>query len=366
MKYCKKCKLLAKSDESNCRQCGEPVGALGIPKAATNGSAAAPALGLQGKIQELTVVKQRNVRRMRFLIGLCALIVFAMLIIGYQVYSHNVLSYAVLDNVEIQQDEFEQNRIHVKFDVVKPGKVAFDRGSGDSRTEKLDVFSSAGPVSLSWAWPSSRSIDFKVIYRTGLTKTADERNLTVDRSGRALDIVFLMDKTRSMTPFIKALKRKCIDFANTVNGEGYDCRLGLVGFGDLEINEPIEVFKPTDNVNLFQQQIDSLKVTGGGDEPESSVEALDRALTLDFRKGARVCMVHITDASCHNAERIPQIARKLRDRSIVSYVVSTQENANLYAQLCGDGGKFVPIDDAKFDNILDYVAQSLVSEIRYQ
>ena len=51
------------------------------------------------------------------------------------------------------------------------------------------------------------------------------------------DIVFLMDSTRSMTPFIDTLKQNCIDFAEIVSREGHDCRLGLVGFGDVECIE---------------------------------------------------------------------------------------------------------------------------------
>ena len=366
MKYCKKCKLMAKSEDAACRQCGGPFDEFGANRAGRNGDNSGPALGLQGQIQELASAERRNIRRMRFLMGLCGLFVGAMLFVAYQVYSYRVLSYAVLDNVQINQDASEQNRIRVEFDVVKPGKVAFDRLSGGNRTEKLDVFSRPGPAVLSWAWPSAETVNFRVVYRGGLTKATEEKSMNVTRSGRALDVVFLIDTTRSMTPFIEGLKRKCIDFADIVNRDGHDCWLGLVGFGDLELNEPIEVFEPTADVKQFQSRVGSLEVTGGGDEPESSVEALDRALTIDFRDGARVCMVHITDAGCHHVGRLPGIARTLRDKDIVSYVVSVQEYANLYARLCGNGGKFVPIDNAKFDDILDYVAESLVNEIRYQ
>jgi|GEM_PF-3447938 len=365
--YCRNCKLMAKADVTTCSRCGEPVSGFGgVKNTGDPDSAAGPALGLQGQVQELEAVSRRNIRNSRFLLGVCGAIVFALLLTGWQLYSSRVLSYAVLENVTIGQDEDAPNRVLVSFDVVEPGQVAFDRRSADSRTEKLDVMPSRGPVTLSWAWPSHESIDFRVVYRGGLLRTAEQKVLTVGKVSNAVDIVFLMDSTRSMTPFIDALKQNCIDFAEIVSREGHDCRLGLVGFGDVELNEPIEVFPPTADLERFREHVGDLEVTGGGDNPESSVEALQRALTIPFRDDARVCMVHITDAGCHNVGTLPRIAEQLKDRSITTYVVSSDEFANLYTRLCNNGGHFFSIEDAGFEDILDNVARSIVNEIRYR
>lgn len=361
MNYCRHCKLMAKSGAETCSRCGEPVGGFGR---ATN-SADQPALSLQGRAQVLEATARRNIRNSRFLMGICGVIVFCLLLTAWQVYSSSVLSYAVLDNVTIGQDATAQNRVLVSFDVVTPGEVSFDRRSGSSRTEKRDVLSSPGPVTLSWTWPSHETIDFRVVYRDGLMRAAEQKVLSVSDVSNAVDIVFLMDSTRSMTPFIDGLKQNCIDFAEIVSREGHDCRLGLVGFGDVELNEPIEVFPPTADLSLFRERIGNLQVTGGGDNPESSVEALQRALTIPFRDEARVCMVHITDAGCHNVETLPRIARTLRDRSITTYVVSSEEFANLYTRLCNNGGNFFSIEDAGFEDILNNVARSIVNEISY-
>lgn len=356
---------MAKADAENCSRCGEAVGGFGGAKNASDADAG-PALGLQGKVEELEQAAKRNLRNSRLLMGICGAIVLALLATGWQWYSSQVLSYAVLENVNISQDETAPNRVLVSFDVVKPGQVAFDRRSGDSRTEKIDVFSSPGPVTLSWTWPSQEKIDFRVVYRGGLTRTDERQELTVGNVSNAIDIVFLMDSTRSMTPFIDSLKQNCIEFANIVSAEGHDCQLGLVGFGDVQLNEPIEVFAPTSDLASFRTRVGSLEVTGGGDNPESSVEALRRALTIPFRDGARVCLVHITDADCHNADQLPRIARQLRERAITTYVVSSDEFANLYTRLCNDGGEFFSIEDAGFAEILDNVARSIVNEIRYR
>lgn len=367
MKYCRKCKLMAKGDAEVCSRCGESVGSFGGAKNSSDPDAASgPALSLQGEAQKLQAAAKRNIRNSRLLLGVCAAIVGALLLTGWQVYAAQVLSYAVLDNVQIDQDPMAQNRVQVSFDVVKPGQVAFDRRSGDARTEKLDIFSKPGPVSLSWTWPSEDMIDFRVVYRDGLLRASEQKNLAVEQVSNAVDIVFLMDSTRSMTPFIDGLKQNCIEFAEIVKREGHDCRLGLVGFGDVDLNEPIEVFPPTADLARFRERVGDLEVTGGGDNPESSVEALDRALTIPYREGARVCMVHITDAGCHNVRQLPRLARQMRDRSITTYVVSSDEFANLYTRLCNNGGEFFSIEDAGFEEILDNVARSIVNEIRYQ
>lgn len=357
---------MAKSDADTCSRCGEPVGGFGGARNGNGEPSDEPLLGLNGQVEELQAAAKRNIRNSRFLMGICGLIVLGLLLTGWQMYYSRVLAYAVLDDVQITQDPMVQNRVHVSFNVTKPGQVAFDRRSGDARTEKLDVFSQPGPVQMAWAWPSKKEVDFRVVYRDGFLRTSDQKLLNVGESNNAIDIVFLMDSTRSMTPFIDGLKQNCIDFAETVSREGHDCRLGLVGFGDVELNEPIEVFAPTSDLTGFQNRVGSLKVTGGGDNPESSVEALQRAMSIPFRDGARVCMVHITDAGCHNVQNLPRIARQLKERAITTYVVSSDEFANLYNRLCGNGGEFFSIEKSGFEEILDNVARSIVNEIRYQ
>ena len=105
-----------------------------------------------------------------------------------------------------------------------------------------------------------------------------------------------MDVTNSMQPYIESLKEKCIAFADEIRRDGIDCRLGLVGFGDVEINEPITVFEPNSDPRKFQDAVARLELTDGGDSDESSVEAVERALDLKFRPHTRICFVHITDA----------------------------------------------------------------------
>lgn len=371
MKYCRTCKTRANEADTVCAKCGAPLASLGAAPGAGAGAAnssAEPMLSLQGQIGQLEAAQQRNTRLTRQFAALCGLVLLLLLAILYEAYSYAVLSYAVLRDVRIDQDPSSDSTIRVSFEVVKPGKVAFDRVSGGHRTEKLDVFAQPGPVKLDWTWPSDREtgVDFRVVFRAWLRTATKEQHFNVRNNSGSVDIVFLLDTTASMEPFIEGLRQKCIDFAALVRREGYDCHLGLIGFGDVEIREPMQVLDPTGDVQLFQTRVATLKRTNGGDQAESGVEALRRALQLQFRSGASVCFVHITDADCHHEQQIIPLSKELRERSIATYVVSSKQFKNLYYPLYETTDGFYAIEEADFGDILVKVARSITSRIGYR
>jgi hypothetical protein len=184
MKYCRTCKTRAKETDEICAQCGGPLTTFGVPRAAVGDSESAslePALGLQGEIRKLRKVHRRNVRRSRMLMAVCLLVFVALATTLYLVYDAAVLSFAVLRNVQILQDAEDPQRIDVSFEIVTPGKVTYDRRSGKSRTEKLDVLATRGRSGFSWLWTSdpSTGIDFQVVYRKGLTRETVARHFEV-------------------------------------------------------------------------------------------------------------------------------------------------------------------------------------------
>ena len=387
MIYCKKCKIPAKETDAVCPKCKGPLSTFGgsaKPAAAGSLGAARHAtatatsisrprsefgdetmLGLGGKIAELELAKKRNIRLSRNLGLLCLLALLALLTLLYQVYSRTVLAYAVLENIQVEQDPIYENLIKVRFDVTSPGRVAFDRLSGRVHTEKLDVIAKTGSREVTWAWPSDKAtgIDFSVVYRSGLFRKSLDKHFDMTRSGVGVDIVFLMDYTSSMQPYIDSLKQNCIDFADSVRKEGVDCHLGLIGFGDVPEGQQIYVLPPTGDIREFQDHVAKLQATGGGDTPESGVEALESALGLEFRPHAKVCFVHITDADCHDPQKLPALAEQLRKRSIITYVVSKDEYKFLYQSLYAKGGSFHAIRKANFDEILETVAKQIVNTI---
>lgn len=367
MKYCRRCKTRGRDTDSHCAVCGEELATFGARPAAAGGASDEPTLQLAGEIAALEATRQKNVGRTRMLLLAAGLTLIGFLAVAWRIYASTVLVYAVLDKVAIHQDPKNPWRIQMSFEVVKPGRVSYERRSGGRRTEKVDVFRTAGPETQEWTWESdpTTGIEFDVIYRSGLSRTYERKRFDVSsaRIERPVDVVFLLDTTASMTPFVDTLKAKCLQFAESVRAGQRDVRMGLVGFGDVPRREPIHAFPPVRSVDEFRREVESLPMLDGGDNPESSVDAIERALEMQFREDALICFIHITDAFTHRSQRIESLAGELRDRGIMVCVVSRTQFQPVYQPLCVNQGEFFAIEQANFSEILDRLATSITSAL---
>src|SRR5271157_3808175 len=124
--------------------------------------------------------------------------------------------------------------------------------------------------------------------------------------GRPVDIVFVMDVTESMQPYIDAVKQNVIQFAQDLAANNRNYRLGLVTFEDYVISKYPDCNCPyqqkmTSDVTEFTNWVGSLHAGGGGDIPEDQLDALAYASTFPFRPEAQGIVILITDAPCHHA-----------------------------------------------------------------
>ena len=145
-----------------------------------------------------------------------------------------------------------------------------------------------------------------------------------------VDIVFCIDCTGSMGPVIDLVKEKVrkfpIDLKDalaTKEKQVHELRIRVVAFRDLEsdsdaleVSEFFMVEPSTDSAN-FESFVSRLGASGGGDEPESGLEALAIAMGSDWTdKGDRQrhLIVMFTDASAHKLEsRIGEIPSQFTD-----------------------------------------------------
>lgn len=130
--------------------------------------------------------------------------------------------------------------------------------------------------------------------------------------GRPVDIVFVMDVTESMQPYIDAVKTSMQAFARDLAANHRDYRLGLVTFEDYVISAYADCNcayrdKMTSNVAEFEQWVGSLHAGGGGDIPEDQLDALAYAARFPFRPNAQAILILITDAPCHQAGDGPDL-----------------------------------------------------------
>ena len=98
----------------------------------------------------------------------------------------------------------------------------------------------------------------------------------------SLDLLFVMDITGSMSPYLNQSKQNIINIMNKIILEcpGIDINLGFIGYRDVyEINNKNYVdIDFTQNHKSLQNSIQNVIASGGGDGPEDVAWALERVL----------------------------------------------------------------------------------------
>ncbi len=162
---------------------------------------------------------------------------------------------------------------------------------------------------------------------------------------RKADIMFVLDCTGSMQGEIDAIRDAITHFADSITAESVRARVGLVEFRDRLFKEEHRVITFngqifTSDPMLFREQIAGLRAKGGGDEPESSLDAMMLALKQPFDPEANKVIVLITDAPPHipdlQTRSMEEVMSRLREVAIdqVYLVMRTQDpNSQVYLKL---------------------------------
>lgn len=165
-------------------------------------------------------------------------------------------------------------------------------------------------------------------------------------SGKA-DVVFVVDTTGSMGGTIRNVKNNINQFVTELQENKVDVRLGLVEYRDIYA-DGIGSTKSYDwytDVNSFKSQLSSLGVSGGGDIPESAVDALYCAQNMSFRSGVKKYIILITDADYKDGivgnesitmeDAVSELVRKNMIASVVTRTMYYSDYASLVNQTDG-------------------------------
>jgi hypothetical protein len=98
-------------------------------------------------------------------------------------------------------------------------------------------------------------------------------------AGRAIEAVFVLDTTGSMSGLLEGAKRKIWTIADAMGGGGVPVRIGLVAYrdrGDAYVTLRRDL---TDDLDSLWGELRELRAEGGGDTPESVNQALHEAVT---------------------------------------------------------------------------------------
>jgi Mg-chelatase subunit ChlD len=156
---------------------------------------------------------------------------------------------------------------------------------------------------------------------TDLIRTVLERE-----RGKSLDVVICLDTTNSMKKYIDPLRARLIPMLNELLGRSPSFRIGMVLYKDYYDEYLTKIVPFTSDFSRFQNDLNAIRVGGGGDIPEAVYEALyDGAVKFSWEAESRI-MILIGDAPPHPKPR-GKITRTMAERAAI------EKNIKVYAIL---------------------------------
>jgi len=191
------------------------------------------------------------------------------------------------------------------------------------------------------------------------------------------DIVFVVDVTGSMAPCIDALRKNIEAFVDSLShGDGNavapvrDWRAKVVGYRDIESAEseglPWIVENPfVREVPALKAQLASLKAEGGGDEPESLLDALFKVASMPavpkgsqsedpakwrYRSDAARVVVVFTDASFKETMSLPE-AKGGSLQDVANVVMANRVILSVFAPNFEGYDRLSQIDKSEWESV---------------
>ncbi|TGJ71111.1 hypothetical protein EYR41_003102 [Orbilia oligospora] len=115
------------------------------------------------------------------------------------------------------------------------------------------------------------------------------------------DLLFLIDTTNSMSPYIEAAKKQVRSIVNDIKAtflDEADVRMAIVGYKDHCDSPNIQFLDFTSSADQVLSFLHILRATGGADAPEDVLGGLHKALHANWKCKTK-CIVHIADAPPH-------------------------------------------------------------------
>ena len=176
-----------------------------------------------------------------------------------------------------------------------------------------------------------------------------------------MDIVFIVDTTGSMQPWIDRTKKTIQEMYSVILQQYPDSLINIVGYKDIcdrtctehgiicpiicEKNNWIQVSGFTKNTDILLSFLQTLQASGGGDIPEDVFGALQVSLHQSYRKDSTKIFVVITDAPPHgkifsdyisdtptyplpyNGSRDPKdILQEIKEKNVTLYFLDIQKS----------------------------------------
>ena len=191
------------------------------------------------------------------------------------------------------------------------------------------------------------------------------------------DIVFLIDTTGSMWDEIQNVKNNINRFADRLEEEGVSVRWALLEYRDITCDGSAStkiIYRGSSewyiNVTEYERAIASLSVDGGGDRPETVIDALAAANRLESRAGAKTFYIVVTDADYktennYGVRDMADMIGRLNERDIITSVVTKTSYYSVYRTLTDATGGLLANIDGNFANELWNLSDLITEEVIY-
>ena len=155
----------------------------------------------------------------------------------------------------------------------------------------------------------------KIQYATKERYHSIEITISIIEMKTSLDLLFVLDITGSMNPYLSEIKSKLIEIINRIidQSPGIDINLGFIGYRDKGENYTDIDF--TQNHDDLKAQIENLNVYGGGDIPEDVLFALQLTLKKSWKSNAKF-IVFVADAPGRGEKEIENSLEQLAGNNV--------------------------------------------------
>ena len=198
----------------------------------------------------------------------------------------------------------------------------------------------------------------------GIGKKTEKINITnasnTSNTSSAIDVVFTLDTTASMGPWIERSKKTIGDISKFLSDQDINVRFNVIGYKDVcDRKCPIHSICPTDckksqwvqisgftdNADDIVNFLEKVPASGGGDLPEDLFGALQIACSQEWRDLGKKVIVVISDAPPHgnkfsnhpsntpnyplpyDGSKLPiEIANELKEKNIQVFMLYVEEN----------------------------------------
>jgi hypothetical protein len=196
------------------------------------------------------------------------------------------------------------------------------------------------------------------------TLVALRPGVTVKTVRSPVDICIIFDTTGSMSDKISGLITCMTDFVDELGKMSLDWRISILPFGDLTVGDRVELDWPfVTTVEQTRKQLRQMpRFSGGGNDGESSVEAVLGAIGKPWRKGAVRIALLLTDEPALGADRSQKVLAKLQSAEIITFVTSPSYTYYMdWAR--GTGGKWFKIGRSMDTRALLDLLRGLVRDV---